>query len=211
MFQQIRSSLQRPLHGLLLKTISKNPWTRFQCDVPLQHFGKGAPNCITPYLQGNSNVTVHTITEIRDWISNCTYSKDIELFGQSDYWQHPLEFERRRRGDCEDFSLWVWRKLIKLGYRAEFVAGWSGGNPSDYRPHTWVHYHDTEASYLFDPVLCCPQRMIQPLGSMATSYLPEFALDQELKRYVYAGYYNRIHTEWRASYHPKLENDISPE
>ena len=196
MLHQLRSTLQRPLLDLLMKTINRNPWTRYPCHVPLQHFGKGAPDSMIPYLQGASSVSVQSVEEIKMWIADCLYSRDIELFGELDYWQHPVEFEKLRKGDCEDFSLWVWRKLIRLGYQAEFVAGWVSNTQNELQPHTWVHYQEEETSYLFDPVLICPSQMIRPLAVRTEAYLPEFSMDEELKSYVYAGYYQRLRQDW---------------
>jgi hypothetical protein len=52
------------------------------------------------------------------------------LFGEADFWQHPSTFERLRTGDCEDFAVWAWRKLIELGYDVDLVAGGVFGTAS---------------------------------------------------------------------------------
>ena len=44
---------------------------------------------------------------------NFEYEKDIEQFGQADYWQTPEEFYYNRKGDCEDY-------VIFLGYLLYF-------------------------------------------------------------------------------------------
>jgi hypothetical protein len=47
---------------------------------------------------------------------------DQELLGKLDYWQPPEDFEKRKKGDCEDFALWTWRQLLDMGYGAPLVA-----------------------------------------------------------------------------------------
>jgi predicted transglutaminase-like cysteine proteinase len=47
-------------------------------------------------------------------------SLSTSRFNRSHEREHPGAFERRRRGDCEDFALWAWRKLAEVGVDAEF-------------------------------------------------------------------------------------------
>jgi len=61
--------------------------------------------------------------DIRQFLRSCRYVDDRELFGKEDYWQPPEEFEKRRAGDCEDFSLWTWRQLLAMGVDARIVFG----------------------------------------------------------------------------------------
>jgi hypothetical protein len=52
------------------------------------------------------------MADVRNFLVGCTYVSDTELFGKRDYWQPPEDFEKRRKGDCEDFALWTWRQLL---------------------------------------------------------------------------------------------------
>ena len=44
----------------------------------------------------------HSIEEVRQFLKECKYISDKELFGKDDYWQPPEDFELRKKGDCED-------------------------------------------------------------------------------------------------------------
>jgi hypothetical protein len=57
----------------------------------------------------------HSIEEIRQFLTKCTPVSDRELFDKEDYWQPPEDFERRKKGDCEDFSFWTWASLWSWG------------------------------------------------------------------------------------------------
>jgi predicted transglutaminase-like cysteine proteinase len=61
--------------------------------------------------------------DIRKFLKECQYVYDIEQFEKKDYWLPPEEFEKTKKGDCEDFSLWTWRQLMNLGYKCRFVGG----------------------------------------------------------------------------------------
>jgi hypothetical protein len=75
-------------------------------------------------------------------------------------------FERRRRGDCEDFALWAWRKLAEVGVDAEFCVGRviCDDRPEVDRQHAWVVFRVDEAAYLFEPAARIRSRMIRPLA-----------------------------------------------
>lgn len=44
------------------------------------------------------------------------YAEDVDLWGQSDYWETPLEAIGRQAGDCEDYSLakYVFLKILNV-------------------------------------------------------------------------------------------------
>ncbi len=104
-----------------------------------------------------------------------------------DYWQHPCAFEQRRVGDCEDFALWAWRKLVCLGYNAEFVAGFSVDADGALRGHTWILLRPGGNIYLFDPVLGERAPMLMPLSAVKRSYIPEVSVGPDFTRYAYNG------------------------
>ena len=76
----------------------------------------------------------------------CQYAEDKTLFDKADFWQHPVDFEQKRQGDCEDFSLWAWRKLCEMGINAEFVTGEErkGGG------HAWVTFELDGQEFLLE-------------------------------------------------------------
>ena len=165
-----------------------NPWERFASPVPLSVYGMGARREFRWYFEGQSIVEIQSIEEIQDWLLGCQYASDPDLFQEDDFWQHPCTFEQLRKGDCEDFALWAWRKLVRLGYQAEFVAGHFRCSDTDHS-HTWLPFEKDGALYLFDPSIREHRHMIRPLDAVCHDYIPEVSIDQHFTRYVYAGYY----------------------
>ena len=92
-------------------------------EVPATAFGPGSRQRFSHDFEGESAVHVQSIDDIAAWLSRREYVSDVEQFHEPDLWQQPCEFERRQRGDCEDFALWTWRKLIEIGVEAEFFVG----------------------------------------------------------------------------------------
>ncbi|MFQ5569275.1 MAG: hypothetical protein ACE5G0_06345 [Rhodothermales bacterium] len=166
-----------------------DPWKRFVSAVPLSVYGMGAQRDFCWYFEGKSVVEVRSIEEIQEWLLGCGYARDPDLFHEADFWQHPCTFEQLRKGDCEDFSLWAWRKMVRLGYDAEFVAGRSLHPGCQAVGHTWVLFRQDGRTYLFDTIMQDREEMIRPLEEVAHEYNPEVSVDGTLTRYVYAGYY----------------------
>jgi predicted transglutaminase-like cysteine proteinase len=67
------------------------------------------------YISQPLTVKCTTMHEVRKFLDGCKYVSDEELFGKRDYWQPSEEFEKRKKGDCEDFALWTWRQLLEMG------------------------------------------------------------------------------------------------
>src|SRR5205085_10962073 len=84
-----------------------DPWKRSEHDVPLRLFGTGSTREFRAYFEGESTVVVSSIADVCNWLLDCAYIADEEEFGVHDYWQHPAEFEARRRGACDDHALWA--------------------------------------------------------------------------------------------------------
>lgn len=103
------------------------------------------------YVSQPLSIQCKTIGEVRNFLVGCKYVSDQELFGKRDYWQPPEQYEKRKKGDCEDFALWTWRQLLNMGYDARFIAG-SASRYGD--GHAWVEYFQDGKWYLFEP-LCC--------------------------------------------------------
>lgn len=182
--------LLRPVRQLLLKTARiDDPWTRYPQAVPLARYGLGAKHAFSWYFEGESRVPVKSIEEVQHWLLGCKYVRDPDIFEVRDYWQHPLTFEYLRMGDCEDFSLWAWRKLVRLGYEAEFVAGRCVQSAFKSVGHTWLVLRGLPEPLLFDPTLCDACSMLAPLSDVRQAYLPEVSVDDNLQRYAYGAYY----------------------
>ena len=101
----------------------ESAWKRVPMRVPASVFGPGSRQPFAEYFEGESCVHVRSIDDIVAFLQTCEYVTDIELFHKLDFWQHPAAFEKLRRGDCEDFALWAWRKLAELGIDADFCVG----------------------------------------------------------------------------------------
>lgn len=185
---QIFNPLLRPLAGMLRRSLRPGDrWRRVPHPVPLARFGVGAQHDFPWYFEGPSVVAVCSVEEMKEWLLGCAYRRDPELFQEADFWQHPATFEQLRQGDCEDFALWTWRKLVRLGFEAEFVAGrWEeGGCPEG---HAWVIYEERGVRKVFDPVIREADHMVRPLSLVRDAYLPEVSVDHRFTRYVYHGY-----------------------
>src|SRR5262245_10720846 len=164
-------------------------WDRVAIDVPASAFGFGSHEPFAAYFEGQSSVRVGSIDDIVAWLRTCEYVTDFELFHERDVWQHPDAFERRRRGDCEDFALWAWRKLAELGIDAEFCVGHAvaGDGPGSERQHAWVLYRVDDTAFLFEPAARSADAMIRPLEDAMCDYVPHFAVNRRFETTAFAG------------------------
>ena len=170
-------------------SVFDSPWERVPVDVPPTAFGPGSRWQFSHYFEGDSCVTVASIDDIVAWLGTCEYASDIEQFHVPDLWQEPCVFEQRRRGDCEDFALWTWRKLTELGLDAEFFVGRvvCGGDLAIDRQHAWVVFRDQREVRLFEPAARDRQHMIQPWSVVKDDYIPHFAVDSRFVTSAFAG------------------------
>jgi len=89
-----------------------------------------------------------TLEDVRQFLRSCRGVSDKELFGKEDHWQPPEEFEKRKAGDCEDFSLWTWRQLLSMGLDARVVFGRHGRYGIG---HAWVMFFQDDKCFLVEP------------------------------------------------------------
>jgi hypothetical protein len=157
--------------------------------VPVRAFGPGSRRPFAEYFEGPSCVHVRSIDEIVAFLQTCEYVTDIELFHWPDFWQHPGAFERLRRGDCEDFALWGWRKLAELGIDAEFYVGRviCDDQPEVDRQHAWVVYRVDGTEFLFEAAARTRSRMIRPLAEAMAGYVPYFAVNRRFETCAFVG------------------------
>ena len=167
----------------------ESPWERVSMRVPETVFGPGSQRPFAAYFEGESGVPVRSIDDIVAWLQSCEYVTDLEQFNQRDVWQHPGAFERLRRGDCEDFALWAWRKLAELGIEAELCVGRVvvATEPGIDRQHAWVVYHVDGAAYLFEAAARTPALMIRPLEEAMDQYVPHFAVNHRFDTNAFVG------------------------
>ncbi len=103
------------------------------------------------------------LVDAQRFLHQCRYTPDEVIHGKTDYWMHPIDFERWGRGDCEDHALWTWRALHDAGYDVRFVVGaWQTGG------HAWVHLYDGDACYIIETTHKHPTRRASGRG-----YVPQ--------------------------------------
>jgi hypothetical protein len=124
-----------------------------------------------------------SIEELRRFLSKCKYVSDEEQFGTSDYWVPPDEFEKRKKGDCEDFALWTWRQLMNMGYRARYVVGGSGKYGEG---HAWVTIEEDGKHFIVEPLAWYVGCTLPRLS--VARYEPEGSVEwdgQELRYFIH--------------------------
>lgn len=121
-----------------------------------------------------------SMEELRTFLNGCRPVSDKELFDKKDYWQPPDQFERRKAGDCEDFSFWTWRQLLAMGLDARVVFGRHGRYGIG---HAWVEFFQDGRCYLVEPQ-AAPVGLIMPRLS-TLRYKPTFSVawDGKVLRY----------------------------
>ena len=132
------------------------------------------------YVSHPLTVKCTTIGDVRTFLTGCRAVSDENLFGKRDYWEPPDEFERRKAGDCEDFSLWTWREFMEMGFTARFVAGTHGRFGAG---HAWVMFFQDGKCFLVEPQRRYLGERMPRLSTLA--YKPEFSVawDGENLRY----------------------------
>lgn len=132
------------------------------------------------YISQPLSVQCQTIGDVRNFLLGCKYVSDQELFGKRDYWQPPEDFEKQKKGDCEDFALWTWRQLLNMGYDARFIGGSAGRYGAG---HAWVEYFRDGKCFLLEPQCCSVGYTMPRLGTLR--YEPRFSVawDGETLRY----------------------------
>jgi hypothetical protein len=156
--------------------------------APRALLGAGARRGFDWVFEGDTGVSVRGLEDILDWLASCHYETDASLFRESDYWQHPYTFEQLRRGDCEDFALWAWRKLVELGIDADLVIGRRVPPGAENSRHAWILFRDGDDEFLFEPVVRDRSSAVRHVTTVRTEYIPEFGVAADRSRFLFAGY-----------------------
>jgi len=131
-------------------------------------------------LKTESDFPVSALKHLGKFLRKCKYVSDRDLFDKTDYWQLPDQFEKNRRGDCEDFSLWSWRKFLDLGEDARFTYGRQDGGE-----HAWVTIFREGLPYIFEatakPSWFGKIKIIP--AEQAVRYKPIVSIDNKLQFY----------------------------
>ncbi len=189
MIWRVLAKLLRPLWEFTIRHMPiADPWERLDTEPKLHMYGSGARLDFAAYLEGDTLVAVTSLEEVQDWLLECRYEHDEVLFGESDFWQHPSTFERLRAGDCEDYAVWAWRKLIELGQDVDLVAGWCVREGGLDGRDAWLLLRRDGVEFLFDPVARNRRQMLRPLADVRDNYVPQFGVDRHAKRFAFSGY-----------------------
>jgi hypothetical protein len=183
------SWLFRPVHRfIVIHTTVTDPWEPASSFlIRADRFGAGSRKPFSWYFEGQSTVTVKDVDEICEWLTGCQYMPDADLFREPDYWQHPLTFEQLRKGDCEDHALWAWRKMVELGFAADFYVGQWLTNGERTGFHAWVVFERSGSTFLLEPVIKDIGRLVRPLAEARLDYVPHFSVDRRFKMCARAG------------------------
>ena len=164
----------------------EDPWAPSARVLDRSVMGSGARHDFSWFLEGTTAVNPANLEEIRLWLLGCTYASDPDVFHERDYWQHPKTFEHLRKGDCEDFALWTWRKLLELGFDARFYLG-RVLDDGDWRSrHAWVVFDLDGQRILMEP--SSPTAMLTPFDSAKANYEPYFYVGRDCKPTCCEGY-----------------------
>lgn len=175
-------------HAERVAAAQRDPWRRFALEPPLRAFGPGAED-FRGYLTRHSRVEARTPQAVARWLLGCRYAEDTHLLDAHDHWLHPATFELVRSGDCEDFALWAWRKLVESGHDAAFVVGVRTVPGAPRGRHAWVTYLDQGEHFLLDAVERTLERIIRPVSEVQDHYEPQVGVGRDCQRHVYAGLY----------------------
>ena len=142
------------------RKVSKLSWNRGAC--PTFPMGR--------YMSQPLAIKCQSIHDICQFLKGCRGVSDEDLFGKRDYWQPPEDFEKLKKGDCDDFALWTWRQFLSLGYDARVVFGRFGRFGTG---HAWVEYFENNKCYLVEP----QRRMLgESMPRLSTLvYTPQFS------------------------------------
>ena len=172
-------------------TLSMPPasyWHQIPVVVPYRHFGMGSVRPFDWYFEKSSAVPVKKYNDICKWLVKCKYKKDSDLFGRPDVWQHPVEFEKLKKGDCDDHALWAWRKLTELGLEAQLVCGtWKELGSKELHPtgHAWVIFKKSgkKSWHILECTEKNTKKTILTTEEAEKKYFPELAVDASFKTY----------------------------
>lgn len=122
------------------------------------------------YLSHPLAIHCRSLEEVRSFLRKCRAVSDEEQFGKAEYWLPPEEFEKRKAGDCEDFSLWTWRQLLEMGLDARIVFGRHGRYGIG---HAWTMFYTDRKCFLLEP----QARFLGCLPRLSTlRYEPKFSV-----------------------------------
>jgi hypothetical protein len=143
------------------------------------------------YLSGETVVKPETLADMCDWLGRCKYVADQQLFQVRDFWQHPVTFEQTRMGDCEDFALWSWRRLLELKIPASLYVGHLTATADPTVNHAWVVYRYRRDTWVFEPTAAGGDELpIRPLDEVRNDYWPCYRVGDDCQAIMCEGWIN---------------------
>lgn len=138
----------------------------------------------TAYWVQDDWLTEPTATEVvslgdvhQALVTSFTYKRE-----RRETWMRPTAFEARAMGDCEEFALWAWNQLHRLGYEPEFFVGLSTKGvwheAMNRRGHAW-----TEA--VIDGRTCTFDTAGMQIKSARWPWQPQASRDSHNRVFVY--------------------------
>ena len=100
------------------------------------------------------------------------YIEDIDNWGQSDYWAHPVQFDARG-GDCEDFAIAKYVALRALGVAEQNLRIAIVHDMQRDLPHAVLVLFDKGQSYVLDNQM----KSVQATADV-TRYFPIYSINQ---------------------------------
>jgi hypothetical protein len=168
-----------------------DPWERWEKDVPSRLLSPDAKDDFTWYLSGPSEVPIQSIDEVCAWLATCEYASDEAVHGVAEHWAHPSDFERLRRGDCDDHAIWAWRKLLELGLGPELFVGRKHTHDG-WEPHVWVQLKYGNDLWVLDAAVKDRDSLFLPFQRAQAYLRPHFAIGPDLRRSLFGGYLHTI-------------------
>jgi hypothetical protein len=198
----VRAWVYKILRPLALRALDylplQDPWEQWSQRIPHWAYSRsGSLHEFGWYFEAESAVRVTSIDEICAWLLDCEFVSDQELFGRLDHWQHPCDFEKLRKGDCDDHALWAWRKLIELGYNAELVVGRRLEANGQWEGHAWVHYVINDEQMVLEAAEKNPSRMLRPIAEAKSLLRPHFAVRGDLRQTAFEGFMHSMREDAR--------------
>lgn len=189
-------AVARPVYRLLLRCIpAPEAWEEIpDVPVPERAFGAGSTKPFSWYFEGECAVRIASLSELSAWLLECAYVPDRVQFGEQDVWQHPIMFERTRKGDCDDHAVWAWRQLVALGLQARLYSGiWSPPTAPIRPPHVWVVFEDEAGrELLLESVSKLARTIIRPLEEARAEYTPFFSVGPDWRVRCHGGYVQHL-------------------
>jgi len=165
----------------VLDVIGHNPMRHFYLIDGVLRMDRDLVEALERCLAAPLRAEIDDIDDLLAWLVGCEYVHDWRQFPTDDVWVRPDDFERTRRGDCEDHALYAWTWLTRMGLEARLVFGSRDGDEHAI-DHAWVALHVDDRWLLVEPTSKAIDTMVRPLDSVA-AYAPRWSVDATLVFY----------------------------